>query len=148
IAGGLGIAWLGASGTWPSFWDVMLHWSAEYNAQPAPLSRRLVIFFTWLPPWSLTHLLALPLAVAGVRRGRGTPATAARRHRALLAAFYLGWVVQIVFLQKWYHYIQAPGVLLALAVAADAAAGSLRRSVLPAVVLTCLVLCAVGQHYL
>jgi hypothetical protein len=41
-----------------------------------------------------------------------------RRRGALLAALYLGWLLQSIFLQHGYEYIHAPAVLLALTLVA------------------------------
>jgi hypothetical protein len=175
-AGALGAAWLAASGTWPYFWDVMLNWNPEYGRQSVPLGERVLILFTWAPPpslpaaqrpsapesfvwdvvqngnpWALAHLLAVPAAVTAVVRAvRGGAARAAGRpalrRRALLGALYLGWVTQVVVLQRWYQYIQTPAVLLALAVAADWGWAA-RRSLLPAALFTGLVLAAAGRYH-
>src|SRR5262249_1165299 len=32
LAGGLGLAYLAASGAWPSFWDILLGWNRDYAA--------------------------------------------------------------------------------------------------------------------
>jgi hypothetical protein len=154
-AGGLGVAWLYASGAWPYFWDVMLHWNTEYNHDPLTLWRRLEIFSTWLTPWSLTHWLALPLAVTAVakafwskhlQRPDHTVRALARR-QALLGAFYLGWVVQVIALQKWFYYIQAPAVLLALGLVVQWG-WTQRRSVMPGLVVLGLLVWAGGRYYL
>jgi hypothetical protein len=69
-------------------------------------------------PWGLVHLLAVPAAVAALR-GR----------QALLAAFYLGWLVQAAYLQKGHEYVLAPTVLLALTLLAARLVGMSPRPV-------------------
>jgi hypothetical protein len=121
-AGALGALWLWQSGAWHAFWEILLEWDPEYySGSGARLSGRPVYLLTRFFPWGLVHLAAAPLAVVAVFRaltapaGRPEPATG---RRALLGAFYLGWLVQAGFLQQEFDYVQVPAVLLALAVLA------------------------------
>jgi hypothetical protein len=111
VAGGLGVLWLVRSGAWPYFVDVFTNWNPEYVAQTwAELPARPLRTFEYFPPWSLLHLAAVPLAVAGLRGER--PAT------AILGALYLGWMLQALVLQKGLDYVHVPETLLAMAVLA------------------------------
>ena len=126
LCGGLlaalpGVAWLIASGAWPYFWDVLLNWNAGYYTWTADeMELRLGMVLVYFAPWSVAHVLAIPAALAAlaqarVWRRRPAQESPAREGRALLAALYLGWLAQAVFLQKGFHYVHAPAVLLALA---------------------------------
>jgi hypothetical protein len=113
IAGILGIAWMVGTGAWPHFIDVFTKWNPEYvsdgiwDALPFKISWLVQCFF----PWGLVHLTALPMAVLSVRSGT--------REQSLLAALYLGWILQAVLLQKPFDYVQVPVLILAFAVLAS-----------------------------
>jgi hypothetical protein len=119
IVGALGTLWLRTTGAWPYFWDVFLHWNAEYYAYgrsrsaSSGLVRDLLLSSM---PWVLVHLLAVPAALITLGRGlfaaRSTDTT--RYPQDLMAAFYLGWLGQAVFLQNLAHYIYVPPLLLAI----------------------------------
>jgi hypothetical protein len=123
-AGGLGVLWLWHSGAWPAFLDVFLDWNREYFPTEHLLAR------AWLPflrffPWGLIHVVALPLAVVMIWRGLTLSSNAAepgqgsqRVRQALLAALYLGWLLQSICLQHVFEYIHVPAVLLALTLVA------------------------------
>jgi hypothetical protein len=123
IVGALGSLWLRATGAWPYFWDVFLHWNAEYYAYgrtrsaSSGLVRELLLSSM---PWVLLHLLAIPVALITLGRGCFTARSteAARIPQVLMAAFYLGWLGQAVFLQNLAHYIYVPPLLLAIALLA------------------------------
>jgi hypothetical protein len=127
IAGGLGIAWLLGSGTWPYFWEVMLEWNPEYRAafsSPAFRRSRILDWAFEYFPWSLVHLLAIPLAVAilwravvrpDFSRELGVPPQVTGPDpQPLLASLYLGWLGQAVALQYPHDYVLAPTLLPAL----------------------------------
>jgi hypothetical protein len=103
LAAAAGGAWLLASGAWPYFVDVFLNWNREYAAGGPGGRARTLLLLGVFRPWGLVHLLAVPAAV-GALRGR----------HALLAAFYLGWLLQAAYLQRGHEYVLAPTVLLAL----------------------------------
>jgi hypothetical protein len=106
------------------------HNSANY----APFLQRTIYVFSQFFPWGLAHALALPLALTklyrvfvGSPRGargadatplgpRGADATPLARSdvQALLAGFYIGWLVQGNFIQYQWDYHAVPPVLLAL----------------------------------
>jgi hypothetical protein len=128
LVGGLGILWLGCSGTWPYFWEVFLGWNPEYAAvmRAAPWWARLGYAGVRLWPWGLVSLAGVPLAALAVCRGLpglqggrasrppagGTPAP--RGSLSLLGAFYLGWFVQATLVQVPFDYTLAPQVFLGL----------------------------------
>ncbi|HEY8504960.1 MAG TPA: hypothetical protein VIL46_10285, partial [Gemmataceae bacterium] len=123
LAGAPGVAWMVASGAWPHFLDVATNWNPHYYSgfwETLPI--RVGEVGMYFPPWSACHLLALPVAVAMLVRARvwsrqPDPADeTGRTGKALLAAFYLGWVGQAALLQKGMDYVHAPTVPLALAV--------------------------------
>jgi hypothetical protein len=135
LAGAPGVLWLVATGAWPHFLDVFLHWNPAYLADMDPLAVRAANAVAVLHrPWGIVHLAALPLSALALweasRRSRGagllrprwwySPAETegAAAARALLAALYLGWMLQAVGLQKGLDYVFVPCVLLALAVVA------------------------------
>lgn len=111
IAGLIGVAWLVATDAWPYFIDVFTRWNPEYVLdgiiQTVPFKASYLIWC--FQPWGFVHLAAIPLAVLGLRSRE--PAA-----RTLLAALYLGWLVQVVFLQKPFDYVQVPAMILAFAV--------------------------------
>jgi hypothetical protein len=123
IVGVLGSLWLRATGAWPYFWDVFLHWNAEYytygrsRSASSGLVRELLLSAM---PWVLLHLLAVPVALLTLGRGlfAARSTEAARVPQLLMAAFYLGWLGQAVFLQNLAHYIYVPPQLLAIALLA------------------------------
>jgi hypothetical protein len=125
LVGGSGVGWLIFSGAWPYFWDIMLHWNNGYYAQQTLALRftlewaRIARFF----PWSLVHLPALLVAAVAIPlafRARITSAASdTSLALALLAAFYLGWEAQALFLQYYFDYIHTPPLLLALALVAE-----------------------------
>jgi hypothetical protein len=119
-AGGLGIAWLLGTGTWPYFWDVMLGWNPEYTAFSTNADARQLGLVTWWRtylPWSCVHLAVVPVAAGVLWREvvRRPPASASRPGPlALLAGLYLGWLAQATLLQYSHDYVMAPTVLLAV----------------------------------
>jgi hypothetical protein len=123
LAGGLlsaapGLAWLAWSGAWNPFWDTQLHWNPEYVAT----TRRLQA--TWKAasdlwkdffPWSLTYLVAVPLAVTclwRLVRGRAHPAPPRKGSLPVLAAAYLAWGLQVWLVQGLQPYQQVPVLFL------------------------------------
>lgn len=114
LAGSLGILWLVRTGAWPWFLDVFTRWNPEYVSdgilQAVPFKASYLIWC--FQPWGFAHLAAVPIALVGLRRRELQP-------RMLLAALYLGWLAQVVFLQKQFDYVQAPTLILAFAVLAS-----------------------------
>lgn len=140
LCGAAGIAWLMASGAWPYFLDILTRWVPGYLSYwPEGLAFRAGYLFQCFGLWSALHALALPIAAYWLYRLiaiRATPdtslapvsSTSNKRPsddggdaggeqigKALLAAMYIGWVLQVVVIQKPFDYAQVPLVLLALA---------------------------------
>jgi hypothetical protein len=116
IAGAAGCAWLLATSAWADFWEVM-SWNRQYVVHDISGGQRWLIlagFAVRLFPWLLVHFAALPLACRDLwRPGRtGEEAVGGR----LLAALYVGWLIQAVALQHLYDYVHVPALLLAMAV--------------------------------
>lgn len=108
-----------ARGNWRAFLiDVFGPYNREYLSLSRGVLERLQCSVTWLLPWSLLHLVAVPLALATV-----IPALLSKRRarqmahdpgQTLLAAFYLGWFVQANFIQRQFDYHLLPALLLAV----------------------------------
>lgn len=133
LAGAPGVAWLIATGAWPYFLDVFLHWNPHYLADSGPLGYRFITVFNCFRPWSLLHFVALPLALvtlAEVTLGRvdrlpvlkwlyqNDPRPEVRTARVLLAVLYLSWMLQAVCIQKAFDYVHIPLTFLGMAVLA------------------------------
>ncbi len=143
ILGGLcagvpGVLWIVGTGAWPDFLDIFLNWNPDYLSEAGSLWGRFNTVFDCFRPWSLLHYVAIPLALLALWEARvwsrraGEPAkvpgarwfylpAASEREvaaRALLAACYLAWIVQVVFLQKAFDYVHVPLTFLGMAVVA------------------------------
>ncbi len=137
-AGVPGVLWLVGTGAWPHFLDVFLNWNPDYLADAAPLGLRFNTVFNCFRPWSNVQFVALPLALLALWEARVwsrragepgrvpvgdrlyTPAACGREvaARALLAACYLGWVAQVVLIQKPFDYVHVPVTFLGMALLA------------------------------
>jgi hypothetical protein len=124
-AGAAGVAWLWASGAWPSFVDVVFVWNREYVGARVTAGGWLPFlgFAVRLFPWVLVHLAAVPLALGQVWQAVRQPAKTTVAP-ALLAAFYLGWLLQAFCLQHPFDYVHVPPVLLGLTVLACSCAAA------------------------
>jgi hypothetical protein len=145
LSGGLlaalpGVVWLWSSGAWESFWDIQRNWNPEYLSALGVGSsggRQLLNLTETFFPWMLAHLAAVPAAIFFVGRGLGGPVRAlpvanpgAVAARALLAALYLAWLGQALFLQSDLDYHQVPPVFLAIALVGSVPwKGGVRRAV-------------------
>lgn len=122
VAGGIlaalpGIWWLIDNGAWPHFWEMMLEWNPEYLAagrERGNLDRWQMMAYRF-HPWWVVHAVAIPLAfrvalnAVTVRDGN-----ADNRSLSLVAAIYVGWLLQAVILQHAMDYIHAPTIVLGL----------------------------------
>lgn len=138
LAGLPGVGWMIATGAWPYFLDIFLHWNPDYLSNAGSFALRVHHVFDCFPPWSLLHYTAIPLAVIALWEARvwsRRPSEPARvtapswlflpagseqiaAARAILAAFYLAWLAQAVLIQKPFEYVHLPLTLLAMAVVA------------------------------
>ncbi len=143
VVGAAGVAYLVASGTWPSFLEVFTVWNTGYAAATwDELPHRLPLQLHYFPPWSYLQLVGLPVAALCVLDARpGGPVgrrlprwlwdagadDATRFARLALAAVYLGWTAQALVLQREFHYVHIPETLMLLFVLASQrwAAGAL-----------------------
>jgi hypothetical protein len=130
LAGGLLMAalwqgWLIGCGTWHAYWHNNATYSGEFYSTSFPLWVRPFLLLLQLPPWGALHLIAVPVALAALTRVvltrqplsvRGSEASSTLM--PLLAAFYLGWLIQSAFIQSEFDYHIAPTLLLALALVA------------------------------
>ncbi len=68
IVGGLGAAWLVATGMWSSFLEQMLEWNPVYfaNGRSRWTVAQYLSLSRDLAPWCLVHVVALPVAIAVV----------------------------------------------------------------------------------
>jgi hypothetical protein len=139
FAGALGLAWLAASGSWHSFWDILLRWNGDYAAFTFGRYPRWGTLVSWVLqnlPLSLVHLPAVITAfwaIARSLRDRGRRGSALTS-RSLLSGFYLGWLFQAVFIQRAHIYVMIPVVFPAVVLTAGALQTewrpSLRRAIL------------------
>ncbi|HEX3314462.1 MAG TPA: hypothetical protein VHR72_06185, partial [Gemmataceae bacterium] len=108
--GAAGVAWLVGTGAWPAFAEYVFVWNREYleHWQAGPIYR-LGVLAEKLFPWNVVHLAAIPLSVWAIVR---PPAPTLR----LLAAAYLGWLLQAAGFQAFYDYNYYVPVLLGWAV--------------------------------
>lgn len=128
LAGGLvgaggGLLWLWQSGSWPYFWDMMTEWNPTYLTV-APLHQRFTAFLSWslrYPPWVLVHLVAIPCSLLAISDGFASRSPDSRaRGSALIAGFYLVWLVQALWFQLPHDYVLSSTVLPAIGVIAGA----------------------------
>ena len=125
IIGAAGIGWLVAERAWPYFLEVMTGWNPQYyrfSRAQGWSAERFDDILRILAPWSLIHVVAVPLALMqlfqGLRLPVGTLKPRGPFYQAMFAAFYLGWFFQALFLQNLLQYIQVPPILLGLTVVA------------------------------
>jgi hypothetical protein len=153
LAGLLGVGWLMWSDSWGPFWDVFLHWNPEYVAtNRVSQGQRLMYLATRLTPWNLAHMLAVPVAgvvmlrfVKDRARGQSNSDLSPLAQRALLAAFYLGWLLQVEVIQKRFDYVLVPPMLMALPLAAEWIASRRRWQPVVAVLVVSVVLIPAQQ---
>lgn len=119
VLGALGTLWLIYTGAWPAFWQLMTDWNRQYATHDFFEKNRALLLLGMLLrffPWILVHLIAVPLAIHGLR---AREAGELGRKRLLLSAVYLGWLFQSVFLQHPFDYVHLPAILLGLAIVAN-----------------------------
>jgi hypothetical protein len=129
--------WLIACGSWQAYWHNVAVCRGDYYSTAAPLWLRPAALLFRLPPWGAVHLVAVAVAVEALARALlRQPQTSGRARTPpgptpLLAAMYLGWLVQSAFMAQAYDYHIAPTLLLAVTVVAGwlATTGQLVRGV-------------------
>jgi hypothetical protein len=114
IVGGGVVAWLRWTGNWPFFYEATFAgWNQDYLLGAEGPGYRTGHLLTWFWPWTLLHLLAVPIAVRTIaRRFLGAPAP--DKYMPSFAGFYLGWLFQAAYLQHQLCYQMVPAVILAL----------------------------------
>ena len=139
LIGGVGIVYLVASGTWPYLIEVFTFWNSGYaKVMWSELPVRYQLQMHYFPPWSYLPVVALPVALLNLVDAwptaddqpgwigrnlpewlwdRGTDANA-RFVRLAVSALYLGWTAQALFVQRQFHYVHVPEILLLFAVLA------------------------------
>jgi hypothetical protein len=114
-AGAIGVGWLAATGAWPSFVDMLLHWNPEYVSSGDHFWQGFVIraLLFRLSPFWFVHLVAILVAVATLMRRRSKGQTV--RSQKLLPVLYLGWCGQVMLLQHPFDYVHLPPILIGTA---------------------------------
>jgi hypothetical protein len=112
LAIGVGVAWLIGSGAWPYLCEVFTDWMPAYGAADHWPLGHCKLLYRRLSPWSWAHFLALPIALVTLRHS--ADAKHPQNAQALLAALYLGWLVQALLLQKGFDYNLTPLLPLSL----------------------------------
>jgi hypothetical protein len=127
--GAAGMLWMVLSGAWPSFYETWTQWNPRYLESRGEhwTTLRFLGMTYRLTPWIFVHLVAVPVSLAVFasnlrRKPSDSPAddTAVVRTQSLLAAVYLGWMIQSFFLQHLFDYVHVPSLLLAIAILAAA----------------------------
>ena len=109
LVGAAGIAWLQATGGWPHFVETVFDWNRDYLAVDVyEGASRLDVWIAFAYrnwPWCIAYAIAVPYALSLLARGERGPS-------GLLAAFFLGWLLQAVVLQHCYDYVHSPALML------------------------------------
>lgn len=122
LAGAVGIGWLIVTGAWPTFWEIMWVWNRQYVTHNFGDNQGTLLalgFFVRFFPWILLPVLAIPLACRNLKDS-GNPLEGENStnveavDRTLLAALYLGWIVQVVAFQHLFDYVYVPIIFLTL----------------------------------
>ncbi len=117
FVGGLGVAWMMGTGCWPAFLETLREWNPAYfRAGRAHWTiPRYVAMIVRQWPWCVLHLVSLIVISRLVWRGiRHREASSNCAIVEMVAALYLGWMAQALFLQHLFDYIHAPTILLAI----------------------------------
>jgi hypothetical protein len=151
LAGGLGLAWLATSGSWHSFWDILLGWNGDYATVTYgeyPRGNKLLLWAFLYLPWSLVHVPAVCIALVAVARAvRGRRAAGPTSpSRALLGAFYLGWLLQATLIQRPHFYVMVTTVFPAVVLVAGAIQTEWRRGLSRAALLAFVPIAVILSH--
>jgi hypothetical protein len=120
VVGAATVVWLRWTGNWPYFYRATFAgWNQDYFLGAEGPRFRTEHLLTWFWPWTLLHLLAVPMALWMIVRGfwsaRGPDESAVS-----FAGFYLGWLLQATYLQHQLRYQMVPAVILSLTLVAGA----------------------------
>lgn len=146
IVGAIGSAWLIAYGAWQPFWNVFLEWNPEYLAAGKErwTFERFQGMASRFYPWMLVHAVAIPIAISQLMKIRAhRKLTSGDVSVVLLAALYLGWLVQAFGFQHLLDYIHVPALLLGIFVVASYHWAELQWGLMPKAGLACFVMLAV-----
>jgi hypothetical protein len=123
LAVGAVILWLWRSDNLPFFRDASMGtWNQDYYASSPIWLNRVIKLFYWQGNWGVVHLFAIPLALFSIAKAvfiDRRPAPFPKNLGPLLAAVYLGWLLQANFLQRQLIYQMVPPMLLGIAVLAS-----------------------------
>jgi len=119
LIGALGIGWMMQVGCWEPFLDTMREWNPAYfrAGREHWTITRFVGMSLRQGPWLLFPAVGLIIALRLIWMRVGNPATDGNRGHAaveMLAALFIGWLAQALFLQHLFDYVFAPTVLLAI----------------------------------
>ncbi|QDT57197.1 hypothetical protein Pan44_52640 [Caulifigura coniformis] len=119
LVGLAGIAWLIEHNAWTPFWSILTEWNRDYVAASGNRWSwaRLWSVQERLAPWSLVHVVAIPVSMAVLWRQLKVSAkpgvAASHSSRAVIAsALYLGWIAQSLLLQHLFDYVHVPALVL------------------------------------
>ncbi len=118
LLGLMGIGWLVQTGTWPHFIEMILEWNPTYFEVGSDrwtwdrLWREQLRFM----PFSLFHLLAIPIAVSQIAKTIFNTKNPERKEHSdlLLCGLYLGWLVQSFTMQHLFDYVHVPEIFLGM----------------------------------
>jgi hypothetical protein len=124
VIGAAGVAWMVHTGCWPYFLETAAHWNPEYFAAGRAnwTLPRFVATVLRLFPWYGLHLIAavavawLWLKPAPTRPPKSSETSEVFDRSSatvLVAAAYVGWMIQAFAFQHCFDYIHAPAVMLA-----------------------------------
>ena len=124
LIGALGTGWLMQTGTWPYFLEMILEWNPTYFEVGSDrwtwdrLWREQLRFM----PFSLFHMVAIPLALAQVIKTAIKPQTTIlpggvqqnELTNLLLCGLYLGWMLQSFTMQHLFDYVHVSEIFLGI----------------------------------
>jgi len=120
LIGSLGIGWLMQTGAWPHFLEMSLEWNPTYFEVGSDrwtwdrLWREQLRFM----PFSLFHLLAIPLAVSRIVKMIFNTQAVNKKEisQLLLCGLYLGWLFQSFTMQHLFDYVHVPEIFLGMTI--------------------------------
>lgn len=122
VMGAVGLLGLFQLGALESFWISLREWNPGYlEARTANWTlKRYIAMNIWLAPWTLLHLIAIPVSIRTLSIFLLQPAARDDQNfmRSMLASIYLVWLFQAHFLQHLFDYVHLPAVFLAIFVLA------------------------------